>query len=74
MPLKQRSLEDTERGRRHYAFDVGLSRSKQRTVGGGLPAMNDDAIFLIYRANPVVGLPHRPSPSLNQPSCRRASF
>ncbi|WP_205896620.1 hypothetical protein, partial [Pseudomonas viridiflava] len=43
-------------------------------IRGGLPAMNDDAIFLIYRANPVVGLPHRPSPSLNQPSCRRASF
>jgi len=33
-------------GRRHHVFDVALSRSKYLTVGGGLPAMNDDAIFL----------------------------
>ncbi len=33
-----------DRGRRHHVFDVALSHSKNGTVGGGLPAMNDDAI------------------------------
>ena len=33
----------------HHVFDIALSRSKHRTVGGGLPAMKSDAIFLIYR-------------------------
>ncbi|MEE3935210.1 hypothetical protein V2I68_06550 [Pseudomonas viridiflava] len=45
------------RGRRHYVFDVALSRGKHRTVGGGLPAMNDDAIFLTFRVGCIAGKP-----------------
>ncbi len=30
---------------------------KHRTVGGGLPAMNDDAIFLTYRVDCIAGKP-----------------
>ncbi len=44
-------------GRRHHVFDVALSRSKHRTVGGGWPAMNDDAIFLTYRVDCIAGKP-----------------
>ncbi|WP_205916266.1 hypothetical protein, partial [Pseudomonas viridiflava] len=44
-------------GRRHNVFDVALSRSKHRTVGGGLPAMNDDVIFLTYRVDYIAGKP-----------------
>ncbi|WP_205903071.1 hypothetical protein, partial [Pseudomonas viridiflava] len=32
-----------------FCFGLALSRSKQRAVGGGLPVMNDDAIFLKHR-------------------------
>ncbi|WP_424492311.1 hypothetical protein, partial [Pseudomonas viridiflava] len=46
-----------DRGRRHYVFDVALSRGKHRTVGGGLPAMNDDAIFLTFRVGCIAGKP-----------------
>ncbi|MEE4069798.1 hypothetical protein, partial [Pseudomonas viridiflava] len=38
-------------GRRHHVFDVAPSRSEHRTVGGGLPAMNDYAIFLTHRVD-----------------------
>uniref|UniRef100_UPI001980476A hypothetical protein n=1 Tax=Pseudomonas viridiflava TaxID=33069 RepID=UPI001980476A len=34
-----------------------LSCSKHRTVGGGLPAMNDDVIFLTYRVDYIAGKP-----------------
>ncbi|WP_122589060.1 hypothetical protein [Pseudomonas viridiflava] len=44
-------------GRPHHVFDVTLSRIKHRTVGGGLPAMNDDAIFLTYRVDCIAGKP-----------------
>ena len=44
-------------GRPHHVFDVTLSRVKHRTVGGGLPAMNDDAIFLTYRVDCIAGKP-----------------
>ncbi len=47
----------------HHDFDVALSRSKHRTVGGGLPAMNDDAIFLIHRVDCIAGKP----PLIKQP-------
>ncbi len=50
-------------GRPHHVFDVALSRSKHRTVGGGLPAMNDDAIFLTYRVDCIAGKP----PLIKQP-------
>jgi len=46
-----------DRWRRHHVFDVALSHSKHRTVGGGLPAMNDDAIFLIHRIDFIAGKP-----------------
>ena len=42
-------------GRPHHVFDVAVSRSKPGTVGGGLPAMNDDAIFLTYLADCIAG-------------------
>jgi len=45
------------RGRRHYVFDGALSRGKPRTVGGGLPAMNDDAIFLTFLVGCIAGKP-----------------
>ncbi|WP_122571509.1 hypothetical protein, partial [Pseudomonas viridiflava] len=38
-------------------FDGALSRGKHRTVGGGLPAMNDDAIFLTFRVGCIAGKP-----------------
>ena len=44
-------------GRRHPVFNMALSRSEHRTVGGGLPAMNDDAIFLTYRVDCIAGKP-----------------
>ncbi|WP_163023675.1 hypothetical protein [Pseudomonas viridiflava] len=44
-------------GRRHHVFDVAPSRSKHRTVGGGLPAMNDYAIFLTHRVDCIAGKP-----------------
>ncbi len=44
-------------GRRHYIFDVALSRSKHLTVGGGLPAMNDDAVPLTCRVACIAGKP-----------------
>ncbi|UZA67761.1 hypothetical protein EZZ81_05785 [Pseudomonas viridiflava] len=44
-------------GRRHHVFDVALSHSKQRTVGAGLPTMNDDVIFLTYRVDCIAGKP-----------------
>ena len=44
-------------GRRHHVFDAALSRSKHRTVGGGLPAMNDDAICLTHRVHCIAGKP-----------------
>ncbi len=47
-------------------FDVALSRSKQRTVGGGLPAMNDDAIFLAYRVDCIAGKPPPTGPAPSQ--------
>ncbi|WP_205902073.1 hypothetical protein, partial [Pseudomonas viridiflava] len=34
---------------------VALSRSRQRTVEGGLPAMNDDAAFLTHRVDCIAG-------------------
>ncbi|WP_206012960.1 hypothetical protein, partial [Pseudomonas viridiflava] len=51
-------------GWRHNVFDVALSRSKHRTVGGGLPAMNDYAIFLTHRvtASPASRLPQKTFP------------
>ncbi|WP_122455695.1 hypothetical protein [Pseudomonas viridiflava] len=51
--------------RRLHVFDVALSRSKHRTVGGGLPAMNDDAIFLKYRVDCIAG---KPPPTKRVPS------
>ncbi|MEE4228868.1 hypothetical protein [Pseudomonas viridiflava] len=36
---------------------MALSRSKYGTVGGGLPAMNDDAIFLTHRVDGIAGKP-----------------
>ncbi|MEE4082051.1 hypothetical protein [Pseudomonas viridiflava] len=36
---------------------MALSRSKHRTVGGGLPAMNDDAIFLTHRVDCIADKP-----------------
>ncbi len=56
-------------GRRHYIFDVALSRSKHLTVGGGLPAMNDDAIFLKYRVDCIAG---KPPPTVRGRSKTRA--
>ena len=47
----------------HHVFDLALSRSKHRTVGGGLPAMNDDVIFLTYRVDYIAGKP----PLIKQP-------
>ncbi|KPL66065.1 hypothetical protein PVFL_03425, partial [Pseudomonas viridiflava] len=43
--------------RRHHVFDGALSRGKHRTVGGGLLAMNDDAIFLKHRVECIAGKP-----------------
>ncbi|WP_424492747.1 hypothetical protein, partial [Pseudomonas viridiflava] len=34
-----------------------LSRGKHRSVGGGLPAMNDEATFLTYRVDCIAGKP-----------------
>ncbi|WP_164622693.1 hypothetical protein [Pseudomonas viridiflava] len=36
---------------------MALSRSKYGTVGGGLPATNDDAIFLTHRVDGIAGKP-----------------
>ncbi len=47
-------------GRRHPVFNMALSRSKHGAVGGGLPAMNDDAIFLTHR---VDGIADKPPPT-----------
>ena len=44
-------------GRRHPVFNMALSRSKYGTVGGGLPAMNDDAIFLTHRVDCIADKP-----------------
>jgi len=50
-------------GRRLYVFDAALSLSKQGTVGGGLPAMNDDAVYLTFRFDCIAGKP----PLIKQP-------
>ena len=42
---------------RHQVFNLALSRGKRGTVGGGLPAMNDEAIFLTYRADCISSKP-----------------
>ncbi len=44
-------------GSSHHSLDITLSHSKHRTVGGGLPAMNDDAISLTYRVGCIAGKP-----------------
>ncbi|WP_164352813.1 hypothetical protein [Pseudomonas viridiflava] len=36
---------------------MALSRSKHGAVGGGLPAMNDDAIFLTHRVDGIADKP-----------------
>ncbi len=45
--------------REHVKGIIGSGGCRQyhshRTVGGGLPAMNDDAIFLIYRVDCIAG-------------------
>ncbi len=37
--------------------NTALFRSGHGPVGGGLPAMNDDAIFLTYRVDCIAGKP-----------------
>ena len=44
-------------GSSYHSLDITLSHSKHRTVGGGLPAMNDDAISLTYRVGCIAGKP-----------------
>ncbi len=56
----------------HHVFDIALSRSKHRTVGGGLPTMKADAIFLIYRV--IVHRGQAPSYQTTHKSLKKLGF